>query len=48
MSFKKNHYQVIKKVISKDMAHYFFNYLRFKRHLLWVLREEKCLIKCTR
>tara|TARA_R110000822_G_scaffold307497_2_gene434624 strand:- start:1728 stop:2321 length:594 start_codon:yes stop_codon:yes gene_type:complete len=44
MSFKKDHYQVIKKVISKDMAHYFFNYLRFRRHLLWVLREERCLI----
>lgn len=43
MSFKKNKYLVIRKAISLDLAHYLFNLLRFKKHLLNILLDKKLI-----
>ena len=41
MSFKKNKYTVLKKIISKDLANFIYQYFLNKRKVDSVLFDEK-------
>lgn len=47
MSFKKNHYQVLKKVISKELANFICNYFLMKRKVTQKLFETRFISPFT-
>jgi len=41
MSFKKNKYQVCRKIISQELSEFLFNYLRIKKQTFYSLKRAK-------